>query len=339
MDTAIFTKITSTLYQYVGISFCILGNLGNFFCLLIFCQRSWKKKVCVFYFLICLLLDSIYINISTLGATVVLGFNILFTASNVALCKMFNYITLLFPTLSPTILICASIDRLLISSRNVETRLYSSRRLAYLLISTSLMCWSIYFIHILIKFDIQRLSPLVSICLFNTAEFYGTFLSYSTFTINIVSFVVMIIFSALSYKNVRRIRLIPRQQRQVGRTMHKKDFQLLRCLFAKDIIYIVCNTFLCIFFVYKFIPRSQAETVQEQRIATFYFHVSSLIRNVPSCASFYTYIVISKAFRQDFQRLIWKMIGKDITNIREEANEQEVREVANEMVVVSTIVT
>ena len=50
---------------------------------------------------------------------------------------------------------------------------------------------------------------------------------------------MMIILSILSFKNVRGIRSIPRRQRRTGRIMRKEDFQLLRCLFVKDIIYII----------------------------------------------------------------------------------------------------
>ena len=49
----------------------------------------------------------------------------------------------------------------------------------------------------------------------------------------------MIILSIFAFKNVRHIRAIPRQQRHQIRSMTKKDFQLLRCLFVQDIVYII----------------------------------------------------------------------------------------------------
>ena len=200
MDAAgVLSRITTGLHQYLAIPLYILGNLGNIFCLIIFSQRPWRKNVCVFYFLSCLLLDAVYINCILLGSILSLGFNDMFASSNTALCKMYNYVTLVLSTLSPTILICASIDRLLISSQNVDTRLYSSRRLACLLITSSTTIWLIYFLHILIKFSVQQIGPFVSFCLFNTTELYAIFIRYSTFIINIASFIVMIILSILSF--------------------------------------------------------------------------------------------------------------------------------------------
>ena len=253
---------------------------------------------------------------------------------------MFGYFALLFSILSPTVLICASIDRLLISSQNVDTRLYSSRRLAYFLIGTTTLSWLIFFSHVLIQFEIQQFTPFFSICLFNPNGFYGIFLVYSMLLINVLSFFVLIILSALSFDNVRRVRSIPRRQRQVGRTMHKKDFQLLRCLFAKDIICIICNLFLCFYVIFNTLTTFRILKAWEQKLDTFLFRVSSLVHHIPACASFYTYVVISKAFRQNLQRMAWKMIGKNIVaNVEEEPNELEVRQVANESIVVSSVGT
>ena len=44
--------------------------------------------------------------------------------------------------------------------------------------------------------------------------------------------VLMIILCIFAFKNVRRIRAIPREKRHQIRSMTKKDFQLLRCLFV-----------------------------------------------------------------------------------------------------------
>jgi hypothetical protein len=314
----IFDKIIIGIYQYIGISLYISANLGNIFNALIFSQKSWRKNVCVFYFLICLILDSININSSMLGFIFIYGFNINLTNSNVILCKIFTYLTFFLPTLSATILVLASIDRLLISSQNVDTRLYSSKRLAYFSISLSTGFWFIFFFHILIKLNIEQLGPLIFICAFNSAGFYADFIAYSMLIINVFLFVMIIILSILAFKNVRQIQSIPRQQRSTIHTMRKKDFQLLRCLFAKDIVYIFCNILLCMYSIYKIIIDYQKRTIWEQAIDTFIFNVGSFIYQIPSCVNFFIYVIVSKAFRQGLKRLIWKIFRNDLTSIREE---------------------
>ena len=340
MDAALFAETTTSIYRYLGIPLYIFGNLGNIFCLMIFLQRSWRKNVCVFYFLICLLFDTFSINVSLLGSIFILSFKINLTSSNVPLCKIYNYFTLLFSTLSPTILILASIDRLLISSQNVDTRLYSSRRLAYLLVGTNVTFWFIFFFHVLIKFDIQQFGFFTSMCLFDMEESYAIFMAYSMVTINIASFVVMIILSILSCKNVRRIRSIPRRQRQTVRTMRKKDFQLLRCLFIKDIIYILCNAALCIYSIYRLIRQFHIPSLWQQQFDVFIYDLGSLIHHIPFCLNLYTYVLVSKALREDFKQLIWKIIGKETPTVREdEVNELEGRREMNESIAISTIIS
>ena len=341
MDSRLFTTVIKSLYRYMGIPLCIFGNLGNILCALIFFQRSWRKNVCVFYFLSCLLFDTIYINVSLFGLILILGFQIDLTSSNVVLCKIYNYFSYLLVRLSPTILILASIDRLLISSQNVDTRLYSSKRLAYLLTSTSTIFWSIFFFHVLIKFDIQRAGIFASICFFDTTDMYANFFAYSLSIINILSFLAMIILSKLSFENVRRIRSIPRQQRQTTRMMHKKDFQLLRCLYARDILYIICTALLSIYSIYRFIPKSGMETDWQKQFDLFIFNLATFIRHVPSCLGLYIYIVFSKAFRQSCKRSIWKMLGKDFSDTQEmgqeEQNLQTIRREMKESMAISTI--
>jgi hypothetical protein len=73
---------------------------------------------------------------------------ILICKTNILLCKLFFYMSFVISTLLPTVLVLASIDRLLISSQNFDTRLYSSKCLAYFSISISTIFWIMLNIHI-----------------------------------------------------------------------------------------------------------------------------------------------------------------------------------------------
>ncbi|UJR11887.1 hypothetical protein I4U23_016066 [Adineta vaga] len=110
-------QVNLYLFKYIAPIIFIIGNIENFFSIFIFLKKSWRKNVCVFYFLICLLF----------------------------------YVGFYFSTLLPTFLILASIDRLLISSQNVDTRLYSSKRFAYFLCCINTFFWLTFFLHILIR--------------------------------------------------------------------------------------------------------------------------------------------------------------------------------------------
>ncbi|CAF2972703.1 unnamed protein product [Rotaria sp. Silwood2] len=127
----VLTNISIYLHQYVATILFVIGNIGNLLSILIFFKKSWRKNVCVFYFIICLFNNTVFLNGTLLGSIFALGFNINVQNSSVILCKLFYYIAYLSSTYLPCVLIFASIDRLLISSQNVDTRLYSSKRLVF----------------------------------------------------------------------------------------------------------------------------------------------------------------------------------------------------------------
>ena len=121
--------------------------------------------------------------------------------------------------------------------------------------------------------------------------------------------------------------------------MRKKDFQLLRCLFARDIVHIMCNTLITIYVVYKAAIKSRIQTTLEKTPDSFIFNFSNFILDLSPCFNFYIYIIILKAFRQEVKRLIWKIFGKDLIAERtEEQNEQEAKKENIELKAVSTIV-
>jgi hypothetical protein len=230
----VLNSVFKIVQRYILPVVLVLANAGNLFSALIFARKSWRKNVCVFYFNICLVFNTCYINSSMLGSMFIYGFGINLLNANAILCKLYTYTSFLFSTLTPTVLILASIDRLLISSQNVDTRLYSSKRLAYFSVSVSTAVWTVCFF----------------ICYYSNAIGYQEFVSYSSLIINSAFFVIMIILSITAFKNVRQLRAIPRHQRQQIRSMTKKDFQLLRCLFVQDVVYILFSVSISVYIVY-----------------------------------------------------------------------------------------
>ncbi len=136
------------------------------------------------------------------------GFQISLQNSNLILCKQYFYTSLLFISLSLTVLTLASIDRLLISSQNVDTRLCSSKRLAYFSISTSTCFWIIFHIHALIEGNIQEVYPSDFVCGYNSSEFYYNFVTFSLGMIYVIFCVcsllkMFVVFELYHVKNVR----------------------------------------------------------------------------------------------------------------------------------------
>jgi hypothetical protein len=286
-------------------------------------EKTMEKNVCVFYFLVYLLLGLGYLNSTILATTFIIGWNINIQNSSVLLCKLMFYISFVISTILSTVLILASVDRLLISSQNVNTRLYSSKRLAYFTISTSSVFWVITNLHTLIKIDIYEMYPSNFICYYNLSELYINFVKYSLMIFNCLFYLLMIILCILSFKNVRRILAIPQQQWNQIRSMTKKDFQLLRFLFVQDIVYIIFSIFLSIYYVYRTVTSNQIQTTLEQAIDQFLLSFLSFMYHIPFCVNFFIFIIVSKVFRTELKRKVYKIFGKDLMAVREEDNRQK----------------
>jgi hypothetical protein len=130
----------------------------------------------------------------------------------------------------------------------------------------------------------------------------------------------MIILSIFAFKNVRGIRVIPRQRQTQIRSMTKKDFQLLRCLFVHDIVYIICNFFLNLYYVYAAARVRQVQTTLEEAIGDFFGDFLTFLQQIAYCVSFFIFIIVSKAFRNELKRMMYKMVGKNLNHVREEEN-------------------
>ena len=134
---------------------------------------------------------------------------------------------------------------------------------------------------------------------------------------------VLVILSAFSFKNVRRIRIIPRQQRNRIRAMNKKDFQLLRCLFAQVIIYIICSAFPSGYSIYAIATRYQQRTLLQETSQSFLMNMLNAVYFTYHATSIFVFIAISKAFRNELKRYLYRLIGQELVISRAEDQQQQ----------------
>ncbi|CAF1161206.1 unnamed protein product [Adineta steineri] len=320
----LLNNIIVYIYRYATPVIYIIGNIGNLLNAWVFLKKSWSKNVCVLYFKVCLFLSSAYLNSVILGNTFIIGYNINAHNSNIVLCKLFFYFSFLISMLLTTVLVLASIDRLLISSQNVDTRLYSSKRLAYFSISCSTIFWMIFNIHAFIRVNIQVIPPSFVICYYDPIKLYADFIVYLSMTFNCVFCFLMIILCVLSVKNVRRIRIIPRQQRNQIRSMTKKDFQLLRCLFLFTILHTIASIFPTVYSIYAVATSGNIPpTLLQRAIDDFLKHLFNFCYYIFYSTSFFIFFGVSKAFRQELKRMIYKLFGQHLIPLQEDEQKEK----------------
>ena len=73
-----------------------------------------------------------------------------------------------------------------------------------------------------------------------------------------------------------------------------------------------------IYKVYEATTIHRTRTWKKQVIIDFFEHLNEFLHHIPYCLSFYVYIFISKAFRNEFKRVFYRLHGKDVNTIRDE---------------------
>ena len=316
-----FNNAVQYIYRSIVPAICILGNIGNLLSIWIFLKKSWRKNVCAFYLKFFILVNTCYMNSSMLANIFTIGFQINLQNSNNVLCKLQSYVSYIFICLSPTVLILASIDRLLISSQKVDTRLYSSKRLAYFSLGINTLFWIAANIHVVINISVREILPSYFVCTFISSRVYTDFVTYFSAVLNVFLCLVMIILCACSFKNVRHIRAVPREKRnQQIRSMTKKDFQLLRCLFVQDLVYVSFSMLTVILSVYQTVTKDQTRTAWDRALLSLLSRLFAVFYNLYYASSFFIFVIVSRAFRHELKRDICKIIGKEVNPIREEEN-------------------
>ena len=173
------------------------------------------------------------------------------------------------------------------------------------------------------KVDIQQLAIDQHVCTYDFSPSYLNFLMYSILIISILILLILIILSILAFKNVRRIRADPSHtKRNQIRTMNKKDFQLLRCLYVHNIVYIIGSLIVPVSICYTVTLDYQRATPLQFALNNFLNDMSTFIHSIPYCTSFFIFIGVSKAFRQELKRMSYTLCGKNLVIVREEENQQ-----------------
>lgn len=296
-------------YKYAGVAIYVLSIFSNLTSIFVFLKKSWSKNVCGFYLICYLLWSSLFMTAWMLADILKYSMRVPLHESINIICQIYQYVFYLCGTLVVNVLVFASIDRLLLSSQNVDARLYSSKRLAYFSLGVSSSLWSIYYLHIFIKSSIQQM-PLIGIaCTFDQSEPYLSFTYYSLAVTNFLGCLSIAILVLLSFKNVRSIRRLSRHQRERQiRIMKKKDFELLRCLCVIDIIYTFFSMLSLIYNIFYELYGRVERTLLDQAIYYFLGRLFTLLNLIPYGSCFWIFLIVSKAFRREIRRIFCKKL-------------------------------
>ncbi len=212
-------------------------------------------------------------------------------------CKLSLYLVHTLLMISRTYIVLICIDRFCMCSPNALIRRFSTQRNALRIVIIVPFFWFIIAIHIPIFSIIQSQRCIMS------GIYPFIYSIYSLCVAGIIPPLLMIIFTLLTYRTMRkmRARVIP-----VSLTMQmriqRRDHQLFGISICQVIIYIL-STWLYpgITFYFAFIKRADPQTTVELYLNLF---GGVLLIYLNSSVTFFIYMCMSSSFRTEFKKFI-----------------------------------
>lgn len=296
--------ILENLYRYVGPILIILGSASSIINLIVFMQKNTRENPCIIYFIARNISNFFFIYLSLLYETLILGYNIFPSSSNLTYCHFSIYISLLCDILSPFYLILASTDLMLITSLNENLRKQSTNRLAYILSISGTIFWIIFHFHAIIYSETIEIKSNSFHCDLQTG-LYSTIVTYYSLIIKgLLSPLLLFIFGLLIIRNIRNTHRITPSMNIIIEKNKSSNYQEIISMLIKDIIiYIIFTSIMSIVLMYELITQHYTKNFQQIEIEYFIRHLSTFCISIPFCISCYTNLIVSKMFRNDVKKI------------------------------------
>lgn len=150
-----FNRITVDITQCVLPIISFIGILGNTIDVIVLSRRSLYQYACTRYFFALALNNLLYSTFVIPYRLLSDGFEYDLANLSIISCKIMYYFANVCSSLSPQLLVLASIDRYWISSANVNRRQLSNIRMARYLISILIAFFCLYYLSVPILVDTQ----------------------------------------------------------------------------------------------------------------------------------------------------------------------------------------
>lgn len=287
-------------FQFNRYAFPIIIVFGTFGALanelLFFHRRALRATSCALYFRVLSINDLIVLWFNIFSLWLSVQFNINPASQSAFYCKLSQYLTYIFYTLSPYLLVLACFDRFCTSSTNARLRRIATVHIApFLILSVTIIILAIY-LCVPIWSELIT-TPQSSSCGMLNPTYRGLLAITLLIFYSFIPPLLMILFSGLTLILLRqqRRRIMPNNQARA----RQLDHQLLKMLFiyiTTNIICILPFTITCFIQIYTFNNQFplQAQSVQS----------SVMLASVAYATSFYVYTLATPFYRDEFKQLL-----------------------------------
>ena len=301
-------SVQTYLYQIGGVILMVVGASGCILSLVIFSKKNLRKNPCSFYFIAYNLANLFLICISLLQGMLAYGYNTNLSVANTSVCRLDYYLGYILDTLSPFYLIMASIDRILVTSRDAHIRRRSTHRLAYICIIGGTICFMLIHSHTLVFMKVMEIMPNYYIC-YSDSKVYLTFTNYYGLVKTLFFPILMLICEVCTIKNIRsahraRVAPVSTTASSVVTPARAKDRQLVKILLINVTVYITFNLMPVTVALYQQITYYKIKGLAQARMESFLTSISYFVYYIPMSISCYTNSAVSKTFRAEIKNLL-----------------------------------
>ncbi|CAF1180474.1 unnamed protein product [Adineta steineri] len=301
------SNLSNKLLIYYLAPIYVFGTLGNILNIIIFLRRNLRSSACSQYFICMSMAQIILFNAAAINRTIALliGYDLSTTVN--ALCKLRIYFYLSSLGIMRQCLCLISIDRWIITTKSASIRKFSSLRNVRWQIIGSTLFWILYSIHTLIGY---QLSPPRG-CTNLVDPSYSLFYAIQIIISASLTWIIMIVFSILTLRNVRSSRRIQIVTQNTGNTtvvlsntpqsihQRRREMQLIKLSLIQVISYILLCTIASAYPLYMFTTSSQKKSSNQTAIESFLTTVGLLLLYTYSAITFLIYTLASNTFRKE----------------------------------------
>lgn len=305
-EDTIYEIVTSNINTIGRIFLVAFGSLGAIFNLCVFIEHRMRKNIYSIYMIAFNIANLCFIWLSLFPLIINEIFKINPALYNLIYYRFYYYLSYTLTMICPSYLILASIDRILISSRNALTRQKSTKHLALSLIIGATFLWFIFYIQFWFKINMILFPGGLQFCYFDLG-IYSYFINYSSIILSglLPPFIMLICFLKI-LKNLGASRTVRGENEQLNRQITQRNRQLILMLSTEICLYIIFSLMQPIYLSY--IQSSPfAVTSEEQIFRSFILAIANFLSHIPSCTSFYSNIICSNNFRKQIIEILIKI--------------------------------
>ncbi|CAF1113520.1 unnamed protein product [Adineta steineri] len=307
--------INDYLLSTVGITFIILGTIGNLSNIILFTQRSLRTlSTCITYLLAASIANIIDIY-SYILLRALYGFNITPAYSSSIVCKLQLYLFYASFCTSSWFMVGCCADRYFSSSHNAILRRYSCMRttlrmILFIIIFISLVYAQVFYCYDANQFNRPSLCFIRNnVCLILDTAYYFIFQCFGPP-------ICMFIFGIGTFIHIRRgeqIRIEARNRANVNIIerlpihivkLRKNNRKILPMLIAQIILYIFCSLPLMFYKIYSTLQISIIRNNIPLPVENLYLSIAILLSFIDKIFSFYIYTLSSVYFRTELIRFL-----------------------------------